>query len=165
MSDPYLGEIRLMAFGTPPRNWAPCNGQLLAISQYQALFSVLGTSYGGNGVTNFALPDLRTRTPRGTDPNHQTGMQGGETVHTLTVQEMPAHTHSAATGGNATQASPAAAFWGGTTAAAYQAAAPDVAMSAASVTGTGSTQPHENMPPFLGLTFAISLQGVYPSRS
>jgi len=166
MSDPYLGEIRLMSFSFPPRGWAVCDGQLLPINQNQALFSILGTSYGGDGRTTFALPDLRARIPRGSDlSQYSVGNSGGEAAHTLRMPEMPAHTHTVAAGSDAAQASPAGAVWGTTAAAVYQAATPNAAMNTASVSSSGGSQPHENRSPYLGLEFVIATQGIYPSTT
>ncbi|WP_022901285.1 phage tail protein [Humibacter albus] len=166
MSDPYLGEIRLVSFSLLPKGWALCNGQILAINQNEALYSLLGTSYGGDGRTTFALPDLRARIPRGYDASrYAVGSSGGEAAHTLTVPEMAAHTHTVAAGANAAQASPAGAVWGTTAAAVYQAAAPNTAMNAASISDSGGSQPHENRSPYLGLQFVIATQGIFPTRN
>lgn len=167
MSDPYIGEIRLLSFTFPPRGWALCSGQLLPINQNQALFSILGTQYGGDGVTTFALPDLRGRVPFHTDGGGigPVGTMVGEEAHTLTAAELPAHTHrmqaSLATG---TATVPTNGYPAVAPAAAYAPAA-NTAMLGTAVSSVGGSQPHENMPPFLALNFAIALQGVFPSRN
>jgi microcystin-dependent protein len=170
--DPYLGEIMLFAGSYAPRGWAPCNGQLLPINQNQGLFSLLGTYYGGNGQTTFALPDLRGRAPihvgQGPGLTDRTlGEQGGEETHLLTVEEMPAHTHLAsAYSGNGTSASPAgllpARDPSGTP---HYGAGADVTLSPGAIGVTGGNQAHNNMQPFLALTFCICVQGVFPQQS
>ena len=170
MSDPYIGEIKITSFTYPPRGWAFCNGQLLPINQNQALFSILGTMYGGNGVTNFALPNLQQRIPLHQGDNqgsYLVGQSGGEAVHALTVSEMPTHVHLAAA-----QSQPDAA--GGTSPAgavpaaggpAMYASTPNVAMATNPGSSTGGGQPHENRQPYLALNFIIALQGIFPSRN
>ncbi|GAA2616487.1 tail fiber protein [Dactylosporangium fulvum] len=162
MSEPYVGEIRMMAFGFPPRHWALCDGQLLPITQNVALFSILGTTYGGNGQTTFALPDLRGRRPVHVGTAYNLGQTGGAETHTLGLAELPVHTHvprATATGG---QHTPTGAVWapmpGG------YAPTPDTHMAAESVAVVGNGQSHENMPPFLTVNFVIALQGIFPSR-
>lgn len=167
MSEPFLGEIRIMGFTFAPRGWALCDGQILPINQNQSLYSLLGTTYGGDGRTTFALPDLRGRAPIFTGNGHSLGQRSGEETHTLMANEMPAHTH-------AMQASPTAADTPlpagnmlATVAAAdiYNPANNLQAMSGASVTHVGGSQAHENMQPFLTLNFCIALQGLFPSRN
>ncbi|QDZ15315.1 phage tail protein [Humibacter ginsenosidimutans] len=168
MSEAYLGEIRVVSFTFAPKGWAFCNGQLLAINQNQALFSLLGTTYGGDGRANFALPDLRARMPiayGGTGAGANLGAVGGEAAHTLTVTELPAHTHVPSAGPSANQTSPAGGFWGTTSAAAYAATTPNSAMSPTAVSQVGGSQAHENQSPYLGLNFVIALQGIFPSRT
>ncbi|GGL19750.1 phage tail protein [Deinococcus radiotolerans] len=167
--EPFLGEIQIWPINFAPKGWALCNGQLLAINQNQALFSLLGTYYGGNGQTNFALPDFRGRMPLhfGTQPggpNYVLGQMGGETSHALTAAELPAHTH-ALTGisGSAASTLPGGNLLAG--APAYVTTAPDTSLSAASVSSVGGGQPHNNMPPALTLNFIIALQGIFPSRN
>jgi len=167
MGVPYLGEIRLMSFNYPPKGWAACNGQFLPINQNQALFALLGTMYGGNGQTTFALPDLRDRIPVSLGGSMQSlGQRGGEAAHTLTVSELPAHSHfvngSAATTGGTT--SPANAFLGGT-GNGYRAAGSLTALQPATVTNTGGSQPHTNQQPYLALQFCIALTGIFPSQN
>jgi microcystin-dependent protein len=164
MAEPFLSEIRIMSFGFAPRGWALCNGQLLPINQNQALFSLLGTTFGGDGRVNFALPDMRGRTPIHVGSGHTLGERGGEQTHTLTSSEMPAHTHavgasSSTTGGNA---SSNGTFLGGGNNV-YHAAPATTSLNAASVTSVGGSQAHLNMQPFTVLNFSIALQGIFPS--
>ena len=169
MSTPYLAEIRLTSFAFAPRGWAMCNGQLLAINQNQALFALLGTQYGGDGRTNFALPNLQGRAPMHFSGAHPIGQAAGEESHTLTAAEMPAHVHALrASGKVAASSSPAggvlaAPARGGTPA--YATAANLVALNPAAVAATGGGQPHENRPPFLAVNYIIALQGIFPSRN
>ncbi|MFF1879441.1 phage tail protein [Leifsonia sp. NPDC058230] len=164
MSEPYLGEIRLLSFGFAPKGWALCNGQLLPISQNAAIFSLIGTFYGGNGVTEFALPDLRGRIPLGVGNGHNVGESGGEPAHALTLQEMPLHTHLASPALVATGRAPAGSFFAAPGKVTFG-ASPAVAMNPATVSSVGGNQPHPNMPPYMTLSFAIALQGVFPSRT
>lgn len=171
-TDPYLGEIMLFAGNYAPRGWARCDGQLLPINQNQALFSLLGTTYGGNGVTTFALPDLRGRAPihAGQGPgltDRPLGEQGGEESHTLTQAEMPLHTHPArARSGNGTSASPAgllpARDPSGTP---HYGAGADVTLALDAIGAAGGDQPHNNMQPYLTVTFCICLAGVFPPQA
>ena len=166
MSDQFIGEIRMLPFGFAPKNWALCNGQLMAIAQNQALFSLLGTTYGGNGVQNFALPNLQGRIPIHRSGNYPQGNQGGEEAHTLTVNEVPAHTHVVTGSSNGpSQPSPLNGFWPtGGALTPYASGSDGSAMAGQAVTTVGG-QPHENRPPFLVLTFCIALQGIFPSRN
>jgi microcystin-dependent protein len=165
MGTPYLGEIKIVAFNFPPKGWALCNGQLLPINQNQALFSLLGTMYGGNGVTTFALPDLRGKAPVHFGPTVSQGSSGGEERHTLIVSEIPQHTHQASgNSGNVNSGTPLGGTWGAQAANSYGSAAPDVLMGSTTTNPTGGSQSHDNMQPYLVLTFVIALQGVYPSR-
>jgi len=166
MAEPFLSEIRIMSFVFPPRGWALCNGQLLPINQNQALFSLLGTTFGGDGRVNFALPDLRGRVPIHVGSGHTLGERGGEQAHTLSIAEMPAHTHTLAvsTVANDGSASPAAGVLGGANNA-YHAAQAITPLSAQSVTNIGGSQAHLNMQPFLTLSFSIALQGIFPSQN
>lgn len=167
MSDYFLGEIRTVSFNFPPNGWAFCNGQTLPINQNQALFSILGTQFGGNGSTTFCLPDLQGRMPIHQSSNYPVGSAGGEATHTLTINEMPAHNHQAMAASTATAASPNGATWGPSPSDGEQiyAPSPSVAMSPAALGQAGGSQPHENRPPFLVLNFIIALTGIYPSRS
>jgi microcystin-dependent protein len=166
MSEPFLGEIRLMSYSFAPKGWALCNGQLLPINQNQALFSLLGTMYGGNGTTNFALPDLRGRVPMHLGSGHTQGERAGEFAHTLTVSELPQHTHlvgasSASTGGNANVTG---RVLGGANNA-YHAPASLVAMHPQTLTSVGGSQAHQNTGPSLTLSFCIALVGIFPSTT
>lgn len=163
MAEPFLSEFRLFSFVFPPKGWALCNGQLLPINQNQALFSLLGTTFGGDGRVNFALPDLRGRAPLGVGGGHTLGERLGEAAHTLSIAELPTHSH-VLTGDSATGNTPAPT--GALLAAGNnQYRAPDdlVALRADSVTNTGGSQAHLNLPPFLTLSWCIALQGIFPS--
>jgi microcystin-dependent protein len=176
MAEPFLSEIRIMSFNFAPKGWATCDGQFLPINQNQALFSLLGTTYGGNGQTTFALPDLRGRSPFHVGNGHTLGERGGEAAHTLNQSEMAAHNHRAAcdnTGGLLSVATKvinpqAHNTWAASTQNPYkapEAGVPDAAMNPASISATGGSQPHENMQPYNTLNFCIALQGIFPSRN
>lgn len=167
MADPFLSEIRLFSFGFAPRGWALCNGQLLPINQNQALFSLLGTTYGGDGRVNFALPNLQGRVPIHVGSGHTLGERAGEQAHTLSTSELPAHTHAAQASGTAgTQNVPANDLMLSQRAAEIYRAPSNLApMVAGTVTNAGSSQAHPNMQPFLTLNFCIALQGIFPSPS
>lgn len=165
MGTPYLAEIRLFSFNFPPKGWAMCNGQFLPINQNQALFSILGTTYGGNGTTTFALPDLRGRVPFHFGNSMSLGQRGGEEFHTLLQQELPQHLHPANASHNApTLLSPANAVWATHTAESY-APAPNTQLSPQAISNVGGSQAHENRSPYLVLNFGIALQGIFPSRN
>ena len=167
MAEPFLSEIRIMSFSFPPKGWAECNGQLLPINQNQALFSLLGTTYGGDGRTTFALPDLRGRTPIGVGSGHVLGERAGEAAHTLQVTEMPVHGHGlngTSTPGNTVM--PVGNLLAATANQLYH--APDGSMTglnAAGVALAGGSQAHQNMQPYLALNYCIALQGIYPSQN
>lgn len=168
MSEPFLGEVRLMSFNFPPKGWAFCNGQLLPINQNQALFSLLGTTYGGNGQTTFALPDLRGRVPMHFGAGHTQGERAGESAHTVTTGELPQHMH--AFNGSATQATtgqPSASVTKSTSKGTFAYSSPQnlLAMDPSSLSNSGGSQPHENRQPFLTVSFCIALQGIFPSRT
>lgn len=164
MAEPFLSEIRLMSFNFAPKGWALCNGQLLPINQNQALFSLLGTTFGGDGRVNFALPDLRGRTPLHVGSGHTLGERGGEQAHTLSIAEVPTHTHALTASSNAGTATiPAGNLLARPDLPAYSPANNLVAMDAGSVTNVGGSQAHLNMQPFLTLSFCIALQGIFPS--
>jgi microcystin-dependent protein len=170
MSSPFISEIRIFSFNFPPKGWAFCNGQTLPINQNQALFSLLGTTYGGNGVTTFMLPNLQGATPIHQGRGFVLGQSGGEVNHTLISNEMPAHSHSvfgSSTAANA--ASPAGNLWaaGNTAYDALPPASPgtSVAMAPAAVNFAGGSQPHANLQPVSVLSLCIALSGIYPSRN
>lgn len=168
MAEPFLSEIRIMSFNFAPKGWAFCSGQLLPINQNQALFSLLGTTFGGDGRVNFALPDLRGRTPIHVGGSHPLGQRGGDAAHTLSIAEIPTHAHSliASTGqaGAATNA-PATTRMLATSnfSPGYSSPASLTAMNAQSVGSVGGSQAHLNMQPYLSLSFCIALQGIFPS--
>ena len=165
MAEPFLSEIKIVSFNFAPKGWATCDGQLLPINQNQALFALLGTTYGGNGQTNFALPDLRGRAPVHFGNGHVLGERGGEQSHTLTIAETPTHIHTlAGTPSAAGVATPTNNYL----AAANNQYAPPAdltSMGPSSISAVGGSQPHENMQPYLTLMFVIALQGIFPSRN
>lgn len=171
MGTPYVGEIRLFAGNFAPAGWELCSGQLLSISENEVLFILIGTTYGGDGQSTFALPDLRGRVPlhQGTGPGLSTrviGEQGGVEEVTLTVQQIPSHSHTLiASSDPATSESPAGALTGQPTASIYGASSPLVGMSPQAVSAVGGSQPHLNMQSVLGLNFIISLFGIFPSQN
>jgi microcystin-dependent protein len=168
MSEPFLSEIKLVSFNFAPKGWALCNGQLLPINQNQALFSLLGTTYGGNGQTNFALPNLRGRVPIHIGSGHTLGEAAGSTAVTVNIQQMPQHLHFLqASTATANLDTPAANtllggsapndLYGGPTSLS--------ALNPQTVTNVGGSQPHNNMMPYLVLNFIIALQGIFPSQN
>ena len=165
MATPFLSEIKVMSFGFAPKGWALCNGQLLPINQNQALFSLLGTTYGGDGRVNFALPNLQARTPMHMGNGHTLGELGGEQSHTLQITELPAHTHTwGATNTAANAPNPTSNLLGGATE--YNSSATNlVGMYPGVLATVGGSQPHQNMQPFLTLNFCIALQGIFPSQN
>jgi microcystin-dependent protein len=174
MSQPYLSQISMVSFNFAPKGWAMCNGQLLAINQNAALFSLLGTFYGGNGTTNFALPNLQGCVPmhwgQGPgQPNYTIGERGGETSVTVLTTQMPQHTHQAQ--GVSTVANldpPTANAWANSASNPYIPGAgnsPNTVMSTSNLTLAGGSQPHDNMPPYLVVNFVIALVGIFPSRN
>ena len=167
MAEPFLSEIRIMSFNFAPKGWALCNGQFLPINQNQALFALLGTTYGGNGQTTFALPDNRGRTPIHFGNGFTLGERGGEQAHTVSVAELPTHTHVAQGSSNiGTTVVPSGTLTLAKRAAEiYHSPSNLVAMNAASVSNVGGSQAHLNMQPFLALTFCIALQGIFPSQN
>ena len=168
MAEPFLSEIRIMSFNFAPKGWALCNGQLLPINQNQGLFSLLGTTYGGDGRVNFALPNLQGRAPIHMGSGHTLGERGGEQGHTLTINELPTHVHTL--NGSSTQATTNVPANNTVLSASnpqnvYAQASNLIAMSAASIGNTGGSQAHLNMQPFLVLNFCIALQGIFPSQT
>src|SRR5262249_28482228 len=170
MAEPFLSEIRIMSFGFAPQGWALCNGQLLPINQNQALFSLLGTTYGGDGRVNFALPNLQGRVPIHMGSGHTLGERGGEQGHTLSIAEIPTHTHvlsASSSVGNIANPRPSGV-------GAVLAQEPGnpygppnnlTSLNAGSVANVGGSQAHLNMQPFLVLNFCIALQGIFPSQT
>lgn len=171
MSEPFIGEIRMFAGNFAPRGWAFCDGQSLSIAQYSALFSLLGTIYGGDGRTDFRLPDLRGRAPihQGQGPgltNRLIGSRGGTETVTLTTAQIPAHTHELqASASRATSKDPTGKMPASTRKASYNLGIGDLSESAMETDNTGGNQPHNNMQPFLPVQYIIALIGIYPSRS
>src|SRR5882672_3084086 len=171
MGTPFMGEIKIISWNFSPKGWAYCNGQFLPINQNQALFSLLGTMYGGNGQTTFALPDLRGRTPFHMSGSFTEGQAGGSEFVTLNIQQLPTHTHSL-TGNNAvvgaannsTVATPTGNFFANSGKNVFATGNPNAAMAPGTVTNVGGSQPHENRSPFLVLNFCIALVGAFPSR-
>lgn len=170
MADPFVAEIRMFPFNFAPRGWATCDGQVLPISQNTALFSLLGTTYGGNGVSTFALPNLQGCVPLGTGQgpgmtDRVLGEMSGSAAVTLLESEIPLHTHTVqGSAQSATSNEPAGMLPAATLAAAYGSSAPVVEMAPQAIAPTGGGLPHNNMQPFLTLQFCIALQGVYPPR-
>jgi microcystin-dependent protein len=164
MAEPFLSEIRIMSFNFAPKGWALCNGQLLPINQNQALFSLLGTTFGGDGRVNFALPDLRARVPMHVGNGHTLGERAGAPAQTLNLMQMAMHTHAvlASTAASGGADNPTNDFLGSASNV-YSAPVNLTTMNPGTITATGGSQPHENRQPYLGLSFCIALQGIFPS--
>jgi microcystin-dependent protein len=167
MSSPYIGEIRMFAGNFAPQGWAFCNGALMAIDQNDALFNLIGTTYGGDGQTTFALPDLQSRVPVHVGPGFALAQTSGEEQVTLTTTQIPAHSHvPQASTNNAGSSGPSANVWAASPQYTEYAAAPDgTTMAPAAIGATGGSQPHDNMVPFLVVNFILSLFGVFPSQT
>jgi len=168
MAEPFVGEIRLFSFGIIPQGWAPCNGQIMQINTNQALYSIIGNRFGGDGRTTFALPDLRGRVPVDMAVDYAIGASGGEAQHVLTVNEIPQHTHQAyGDSSGVTSANPEGNVWG--TAAAgrnlYSTATANTVMNTNAIGTAGASQGHNNMQPYTAVSFCIALVGIFPSRS
>ncbi len=170
MSEPFLAEIRIVGFNFAPRGWALCDGQLLPINQNQSLYSLLGTIYGGDGRTTFALPDFRGRTPvhPGGNLNIRQGQKSGEETHTLSASEMPAHSHPVQISGD--EGASNAAAGRSLSRAKFETrfstlGQGDATMNPGIISNQGGGQSHENMQPYLALNFVIALQGIFPSRN
>lgn len=164
MAEPFVGEIKLFSYPFAPKGWALCNGQLLQIMQNQALFSILGTTYGGDGRATFALPDLRGRAPVHKGNSITLGQSGGEEQHTLTINEMPQHTHFPnATNQPGSTKIATGNVWGKATTNTY-AQQSNSTMDVAALTNNGGSQPHTNMQPYTVLNYCIAISGIYPSR-
>ena len=165
MSEPFIGEIKVISFNFPPSGWAFCNGQLLQINQNQALFSILGTTYGGDGRVTFALPNFQGRMPIHQGQGFTLGQRGGEVAHTLTINELPAHNHPALAAPTADAASPSGTVWAPAEGALEYEPAPNTMMSPNAIGNVGGSQPHQNEAPYLVLNFIIALQGIFPSQN
>jgi microcystin-dependent protein len=170
MSEPFLAEVRIVGFNFAPRGWALCDGQILPINQNQSLYSLLGTTYGGDGRTSFALPDFRGRTPvhPGGDMNIREGQKGGEEVHTLSITELPSHAHNIQIAG--TEGSNTYSSGNSLSKAKFEPRFSSLnqgtsTMHANSILNTGGGQAHDNMQPYLAVNFVIALQGLFPSRN
>src|SRR5256885_11260959 len=164
MAEPFLSEIRIMSFNFAPKGWALSNGQLLPINQNQALFPLLGTTYGGNGQTNFALPDLRGSVPMHVGSGHVVGERAGQESHMLVQQEYPKHNHQVNVVNSNANAAPAGNFFAAANAL-YQPAPANTQLAPSTISTVGGGQPHPNQQPFLTLSFAIALQGIFPSQN
>ncbi|HWU53757.1 MAG TPA: tail fiber protein [Tahibacter sp.] len=169
MAEPFLAEVRIFSFVFAPKGWALCNGQLLPINQNQALFSLLGTTYGGDGRVNFALPDLRGRIPVyiGGSSGFTLGERGGEAAHTLTISELPQHNHmlNATSAGGTVAAANASAMIASVSSSLYNTPTALTTLNPSSITNVGGSQAHNNMMPYLTLSFCIALQGIFPSQT
>lgn len=171
MAQPYVGEIRMFAGNFAPAGWMFCDGSLLPISQYDTLFVLIGTTYGGDGQDSFALPDLRSRVPihQGQGPglsSYVIGESGGVEVVTLSPNQIPIHSHTPNASNSGGSDNPANNFWGNSaTGKPYVAAPPTVQMNAGTILPQGGSQPHENMIPFLCVSYIISLFGIFPSQT
>jgi microcystin-dependent protein len=169
MSEPYVGEIRMVAFNRTMNGWAPCDGRLLPISEFDVLYALIGTTYGGDGQSTFAVPDLRGRRPlhagqRAVDGvTYTLGQLGGTETHTLVGTEMPAHTHTVRAAASGALTGPANAVWAPAPAG-YGPTAGAV-LASGCVTPAAGGQPHENLPPFLTINFQIALTGIFPSQN
>lgn len=164
---PFLGEIDLVAFGFAPHGWALCDGQILPINQNQALFALLGTTYGGNGTTDFALPDLRGRRAISSGGTHTLGQFAGEEGVTLVLNQIPAHSHTfVANSAPGNALGPGSHYWASASQVnLYSTSASLTALSPLAIGFTGGNQPHDNMPPYLVLNYIIALQGIFPSQN
>jgi microcystin-dependent protein len=168
MSEPYVGEIRMFAGNFAPANWFFCDGSLLSITDYETLFNLIGTTYGGNGQTTFALPDLRSRVPIHQTGGYPLGLKGGAETVQLNTTQLPAHSHvpqaNSGVGGNSVN-SPANSVWSGWTGGQFTAQAPSLSLHPQAIATNGGGQPHDNMVPFQALSFIISPFGIYPSQN
>ena len=171
MSNPYVGEIRMFGGTFAPVGWMFCQGQLVSIADYETLFELIGTTYGGDGQSTFALPNLASRFPvhQGTltgGSAYALGQTGGSESVTVTVPQLPAHSHPvAASAGSATTTAPGGAVWANWGGGEYSNATPNATMSSGALASAGGSQPHDNMPPFLVINFIISLYGIFPTPS
>jgi microcystin-dependent protein len=165
MSTPYIGEIRLFGGNFAPVGWLLCQGQVLSIAEYDVLFNLIGTTYGGDGVNTFAIPNLASRIPYHQGSGYVLGQAGGAEQVTLTSQQLPVHTHAVnANTPNASQAAPAGNVWGAGSLSSYTSSQPpNTTMNPQALTPAGGSQPHDNMPPYLCVNFIIATEGIYPS--
>lgn len=171
MSEPFLAEVRIVGFNFAPRGWAFCDGQILPINQNQSLYSLLGTTYGGDGRTSFALPDIRGRVPihvgrseGGTD--HREGQKSGEETHTLSGAEMPQHSHGTnGTTNTASEATPTTSLLPGGNSGQPYATSGTLTMGSNTIVNVGGGQAHNNMQPYLAMNYCIALRGLFPSRN
>jgi len=167
--DQFLGQIGIYSFGFPPKGWVACNGQILQVAQNQALASLLGATFGGNGVTTFGLPNLQSRAVvsagqgAGLSP-YALGQAGGENAHSLTVDEMPRHTHGAATASDTSQLTPVGNYWAPNTGGNNTYSATAAGIMSPNAVGVSGGQPHSNVQPYLVVNFCIALVGIYPSK-
>ena len=165
MSEPFLSEIKIVSFNFPPKGWALCNGQLLPINQNQPLFALLGTTYGGNGQTTFALPNLQGKVPIHEGNGHTLGEAAGSTSVTVNIQQLPTHMHALLASPTNADIPTGGGNYFGVANNAYTTAASLLAISPATVSNVGGSQPHNNMMPYLVLNFIIALQGIFPSHN
>lgn len=170
MYEPYIGEIRMFGGSFAPAGWMKCEGQILAVSEYATLFNLIGTAYGGDGVSTFALPDLRGRVPIHMGSNagntYTLGQNGGGETVTLTVSQTPAHTHAPIASTKAGQSSPSGSIWATLPLSAYQTDTTNLQqMNTSAIDPVGGSQPHDNMMPYLSVNFIISLFGIFPSQN
>lgn len=165
MSSPFLGEIRMFGGNFAPRGWSLCQGQLLSIAQNDALFALLGTTFGGDGQTTFALPDLRGRIPVHQGPGFIAGQLSGSETVTLTTQQIPSHTHTPFANKAAAGTDPTNSLPGGGAGAWFAPGTPAIPMAANMIGISGGNQPHDNMMPYLAVNFIISLEGLFPSQN
>jgi microcystin-dependent protein len=166
VSEPFIGEVKIISWNFPPKGWAFCNGQLLPINQNQALFSILGTTYGGDGMRTFGLPNLQGRIPMHVGNGIVLGEMGGETTHTLNISEMPAHAHAGSGNTAGNRVGLAGSYWAGNNVSSFASGgSSNSTMHPSGIGATGGNQPHENMPPYLVLNFIIALQGIFPSQT
>ncbi len=166
MNEPYVGEIRLFSFGRIPRGWALCDGRVLPINTNQALYSILGTTYGGDGRTTFALPDLRGRVPVHVGNGVPLGQKAGEETHVLTINEMPAHTHVVnGSSDSATVKAASGNVWGASTNNIYSDNQLNTYMNTQALSTSGNSLPHQNMQPYSVANYCMALVGIYPSRN
>lgn len=166
MSSPFVGEIRMFAGNFAPAGWAFCDGSLIPISENETLFNLIGTTYGGDGQSTFALPDLRSRLPLHQGPGFVIGQTGGAETVTLNTNQIPSHNHvplAQAAQGNLT--TPGQGVWAQSPINQFSELVPDSAMNPVALSSAGGSQPHDNMAPFLAVNFILSLFGIFPSQT